>query len=475
MKTKLYTLITSLLMATCITSYGQEIVGEFTVNFSNSGFVETTDGSFIMGSINTDDVYEIYKLSPEGELLDDTILLGYTNSIPAILEIPSMPDRFIVASYRGYTSVCYLKFTVIDANLQVIHEATVSINMNGAWISGPFFVTPDETIIFSYADYNGEVYLQHFARYALDGTLLQNTTLTEIPYATDYPGSSSDTALYYTGFKVFSAEPLTFSCFGNYRTDATVHFVNNILDNDYHLIERVEYAPIDTYVYSNQSAEVIPFVQPEAMSHLLTAQCQIGPTIIKYDNEGLPIAFHRFTSSSNMFSLKTVIKDPNTIYYSYGSYSQFGPSQHLARLDNNLEVVWDFTIPCPSTQQNNIESIKILQNGDIAVGTQLWNTPSTPIGQVFIIHDGYDATPEIPATETPFSLYPNPVKDHLTLRFDDGTEPESVELYDLAGRLVGTKPNGLESIDMGAMPSGVYMLRVATKDGTSYHEKILKE
>ena len=49
------------------------------------------------------------------------------------------------------------------------------------------------------------------------------------------------------------------------------------------------------------------------------------------------------------------------------------------------------------------------------------------------------------------------------------------ELFDLAGRLVGTKPNGLESIDMSAMPSGVYMLRVTMKDGTSYREKILKE
>jgi hypothetical protein len=67
------------------------------------------------------------------------------------------------------------------------------------------------------------------------------------------------------------------------------------------------------------------------------------------------------------------------------------------------------------------------------------------------------------------------VKDLLSLRFDDGTEPESVELYDLAGRLVGTKPNGLESIDMSAMTSGVYMLRVTMKDGARYHEKILKE
>ena len=94
---------------------------------------------------------------------------------------------------------------------------------------------------------------------------------------------------------------------------------------------------------------------------------------------------------------------------------------------------------------------------------------------LFILHDAYDATPETVFPKYLFTFSPNPVRDRLSLRFDDGSEPESVELYDLAGRLVGTKPNGLESIDMNAMPSGVYVLRVTMKDGTSYHEKILKE
>ena len=75
----------------------------------------------------------------------------------------------------------------------------------------------------------------------------------------------------------------------------------------------------------------------------------------------------------------------------------------------------------------------------------------------------------------PFSLYPHPVKEKMSLRFDDGAEPESVELHDLSGRLVGTNPSGLGSINMSAMASGVYTLCVITKDGTRYHEKILIE
>ena len=106
--------------------------------------------------------------------------------------------------------------------------------------------------------------------------------------------------------------------------------------------------------------------------------------------------------------------------------------------------------------------------------TDVWAFDTDHVNDGYPILEGNTvSTPE--TTATAMTVYPNPVKDLLTLRFDDGTEPESVELYDLAGRLVGTKPNGLESIDMRKMPTGVYMLRVTMKDGTIYHEKVLKE
>ena len=116
-------------------------------------------------------------------------------------------------------------------------------------------------------------------------------------------------------------------------------------------------------------------------------------------------------------------------------------------------------------------------NGDIVVAFGVADDYANgkPCIYVYTLRNTPANTTEKTIFSTPYSLYPNPVKDHLTLRFDDGSEPESVELYDLAGRLVGTKPNGMESIDMSAMPSGMYLLRVTMKDGTNYHEKILKE
>jgi hypothetical protein len=51
MKTKFYTLLTGLLMAACITSYGQEFVNRFSIQRHNLGFigcdlVETKTGRF---------------------------------------------------------------------------------------------------------------------------------------------------------------------------------------------------------------------------------------------------------------------------------------------------------------------------------------------------------------------------------------------------------------------------------------------
>ena len=94
---------------------------------------------------------------------------------------------------------------------------------------------------------------------------------------------------------------------------------------------------------------------------------------------------------------------------------------------------------------------------------------------LFIIHDNYDAIPETVIEERPFSIYPNPVKDQLCLSFAEGNAPESVELYDLQGRLVGMKRNNMETIDMSAMPAGVYVIHVITTDGMNYHNRVIKE
>ncbi len=53
--------------------------------------------------------------------------------------------------------------------------------------------------------------------------------------------------------------------------------------------------------------------------------------------------------------------------------------------------------------------------------------------------------------------------------------PRALNFYNLAGSLLAKQCKGLETIDMSAMSSGVYVLRFTMKDRTHYHEKIVKE
>jgi hypothetical protein len=148
----------------------------------------------------------------------------------------------------------------------------------------------------------------------------------------------------------------------------------------------------------------------------------------------------------------------------------------LVRTTPDLEQIWSVTFPEIPQQVFGDSKITVLRDGRVVLGTIVYREDYTISDlHVYIIHDSYDATPETIASEKPFSLYPNPVKDQLSLRFDDGAKPESVELYNLAGCLIATRRNDIEDIDMSTMSSGVYMLHVTMKDGTSYHEKILKE
>jgi hypothetical protein len=155
-----------------------------------------------------------------------------------------------------------------------------------------------------------------------------------------------------------------------------------------------------------------------------------------------------------------------------GGYTTF--KWALARLNGDLDLDWDITLPQTQIYAFFGSSMIMLKNGDIALAS-ICRRNSRYCAIVVILHDGYDVTPENSSPETPFAFYPNPVKDAVTLTFAEGNEPTSVAIYDLTGRLVGMKNNGWKSIDMSTMSAGVYMLRVTMKDGTSYNKKIIKE
>ena len=116
MKSKLYTLLTGLLMATYIASFGQETVNEFTIFKENKDFwgcnlFENEDGTLLFKTLmytpNFFDDYQhlFYKLTPEGEVLDSLIIDAY-GDWDYLMRDPVDKESFILTEDRwAYDSI----------------------------------------------------------------------------------------------------------------------------------------------------------------------------------------------------------------------------------------------------------------------------------------------------------------------------------------------------------------------------------
>ena len=498
MKTKLYTLLTGLLMAVSITSYGQEIVNEFTIlktdkDFWGCDLFENKDGTLLFKTLmDTPNVYDyeylLYKITPEGEVLDSLIFDG-SGDYSKLSRNPMDPRSYILTDdiryYNEVDSIVSAVFRMffIDEDLNLNNEIIVPIyqfpiGYYEYCLWDLWSIDTQNDFIISFWTDN----IFHMMRIGLDGTIKASTE-TDALFEPNYSQPMGDTTLHYSemGFGIFSESPLTYYKLGGFSpTSGPWPIYGYFFDADLNLIDTQLYDQFNENIAfdGGNNEHLVPL---EDGTYLTSTQIKRlspalgGVGLAKFDMSHNPICISPHFGTNHCYPQQTVIANSNTIYQLYnigGGYSTY--KWALARLNGDLDLDWDITLPETQIYAFIGTSMIILNNGDVAA-CSICRRNMRYCATIIILHDDYDYTPEMTAIERPFTLFPNPVKNYLTLRFDDGTEPESVELYDLAGRLVSTKPNGLESIDMGAMPSGVYMLRVTMIDGTRYHEKILKE
>ena len=77
-----------------------------------------------------------------------------------------------------------------------------------------------------------------------------------------------------------------------------------------------------------------------------------------------------------------------------------------------------------------------------------------------------------------FSVYPNPAKDSFTIKSSTENAVIKIELFDVTGKLLLTKElnsNPENTITTSSLSKGIYMISVATTNGTSYSSKLIIE
>ncbi|WP_343659119.1 T9SS type A sorting domain-containing protein [Chryseobacterium sp.] len=122
--------------------------------------------------------------------------------------------------------------------------------------------------------------------------------------------------------------------------------------------------------------------------------------------------------------------------------------------------------------QNLIAGNHILQIGYREDGTNLdklyigTNYPTEYGGNSTVCQSFLDVqAPSVTIAET--TLYPNPAKNELNIRYGDGiVKGDEVNIYSSGGQLVlHSKVNsGTEKLDVAQLPAGVYLIKVGTKN-----------
>lgn len=71
-------------------------------------------------------------------------------------------------------------------------------------------------------------------------------------------------------------------------------------------------------------------------------------------------------------------------------------------------------------------------------------------------------------------VYPNPTNNYITIDGISSEELKTITVIDVNGKKVSAVLNN-NQIDISGLPSGIYMLRIVTNEGTVLNEKIVKK
>ena len=236
MKAKLYSFLAGLMMATCITSYGQEIVNEFTIQKTDKDFFECNlfeneDGTLLFRTLMyTQNLYDyqhlLYKLTPEGQVLDSLIFDG-SGDYSKLLRNPATKNSYILTddirsiNYDIDTIVSMaFRMFFIDEDLNLYDEIVVPVFEfpYGTYEYFPWdlwFIDSQNDFIISFWTDN----IFHMMRIGLDGTIKASTE-TEALFEPNYSQPTGDTTLHYSsmGFGILTESPLTYYKLGGYPT-----------------------------------------------------------------------------------------------------------------------------------------------------------------------------------------------------------------------------------------------------------------
>ena len=274
---------------------------------------------------------------------------------------------------------------------------------------------------------------------------------------------------------------------------------------NYYVINKDYFPGSEHYTFSN-SHETPTFVIPDGNDLLLATRyvhdsagvipynlIEHGAAVARYDLRTMQRkAFIQFNDLPGPNSYVTCMcfkkSSVGNLYFVY-SEDTYGTNEAkkitVVKMDPDLNVLWtrycspmdyatkaDIGVGWYSVMSEDEEGVKI----EFVGYSQLLDTPNdNGIYYFFLTDDDPSGTDEGEIKIRPYAFWPNPVQDRLILKFSPDVQPQTIELYDLQGRLVRSQTTSLESLSMEGLAAGQYVMKVTMEDGKMFTDKVVKE
>jgi PKD repeat protein len=156
----------------------------------------------------------------------------------------------------------------------------------------------------------------------------------------------------------------------------------------------------------------------------------------------------------------------------------------LTDQSSNTPTFWKWTISpatysfvSPSTSSYQNPKVKFNATGLYTIKLKVTNAAGvdslTKVDYINI--DGAVSLSELTATSASFFVFPNPVKDEVTVELSDNSDFTGIKLYDMYGKVIRANTTQDKKMNMQGLPQGIYFISVTFKDKGEAYRKIIKE
>ena len=143
----------------------------------------------------------------------------------------------------------------------------------------------------------------------------------------------------------------------------------------------------------------------------------------------------------------------------------------VVKMDADFNILWQRFCLEPEGYSRVGSECVALEEGGVAVGGTVFGAPPELFFIVFN-DEGWSVNEPL-SSFRPYLIYPNPMKDRLSIHFSPDVMPESIELYDVSGRCVASSRTA--EMDVANLPAGQYVAKITLEGGKAYSDKVVKE